>query len=239
MRAREWAGQLAGFFPWLRPENSELLAFAERVADELGPNDGHLPAERLQQGVALLGADGQRRLVECFAGRHPDQWAAVRADSGEGPVLERALMAGAVRVAILERRLPPLLRLDHLERGVAPAHSPREVLAVTLLADAVWSAPDEQAAEQAAMEAATETEWLRAITAVAVARLHEAHPRRVQTLAAALRRRLPAAGFPTASALLEEGYARVEASAEFAEEVALALLPVYVARQAAYITSEN
>jgi hypothetical protein len=239
MHAIKWAGQLAGFFPWLRPEDGEVLAYAERVADELGPNDGEIPVERLQQGVALLGVDGQRRLVECFADRQPDQWSAVRADSGEGPVLERALTAGAVRVAILERRLPPQLRLDHLERGIAPAHSPREVLAVTLPPEAIWSAPDEQAAEQATGAAATEAEWVRAITAVAEARLHEAHPRRVQRLAVALRRRLPAVAYPTASALLEDSYALAETSAEFAGEVALALLVAYVARQASYITSEN
>jgi hypothetical protein len=233
MRAIEWAGQLPGFFPWLRPEGSDVLRFAEQVAGELGPNDGEVPKERIEQGRALLGPHRQQRLVERFVDRHPDQWAALRADSGEGPALERALAAGAVRVVISERRLPPLLRLDHLERGIAPAHSPREVLAVTLPPDGIWSAPDEQAAERAAGGAATETEWLRAITSVAVERLHEAHGRRVQALAASLRRRLPAVGFPVASALLEDAYGRVESSREFAKEVALALLPVYVARGAA------
>jgi hypothetical protein len=35
MRAIEWAGQLAGFFPWLRPEKAHVLRFAEEVAQGL------------------------------------------------------------------------------------------------------------------------------------------------------------------------------------------------------------
>jgi hypothetical protein len=69
--------------------------------------------------------------------------------------------------------------------------------------------------------------------------MHEGHAPRVQALAAALRRRLPAAGFPTASAALEEAYARAESDLDFAETVVLALLPVYVAQSTSYITSSN
>jgi hypothetical protein len=138
--------------------------------------------------VALLGVDEQRRLVASFADRHPDEWAAVGSDAGDVPVLERSLVTGAVRVVILERRLPLTLRLDHLERG-APVRSPEDALAVTLRAEAVWSAIDEQAAEKAAALAETERDWLEAIITVAVARKHEAHARRVRRLAATLRRR--------------------------------------------------
>lgn len=239
MRAIEWTGNLAGFFPWLRPESSEVLRFAEEVADDLGPNDGEVPQERIDEGVALLGPDERRRLVTCFADRHPDQWAAVGSDAGDVPALERSLVAGVVRVAILERRLPPQLRLDHLERGIAPVRSPQDALAVTLPPEAVWSAIDEQAAEQAAANAETERDWLRAIMTVALARMHEAHTPRVQALAAALRRRLPAAGFPTASAVLDDAYARAETHVDFAETVVLALLSVYVAQGASYVTSSN
>jgi hypothetical protein len=239
LHAIKWTGNLAGFFPWLRPEPSELLHFAEEVADELGPNDGRVPPERIEQGVALLGSDEQRRLVASFADRHPDEWAAVGSDAGDVPALERSLVAGAVRAAILERRLPPTLRLDHLERGIAPVRSPEDALAVTLPAEAVWSAVDEQAAEKAAAHAGTERDWLQAIMTVAVARMHAAHASRVQALAAALRRRLPAAGFPTASAVLDDAYARAEGELDFAESVALALLPVYVAQGASYVTSPN
>jgi hypothetical protein len=238
MRAVEWTASLAGFFPWLRPKGDHVLRFAEEVAAELGPNDGDVPAERIESGVALLGGEERRRLVEQFAGRHPDQWAAVRADAGDTPALERSLVRGAVRAAIVERRLPPTSRLADLEWGKAPVHSPRDVLAVTLLPETVWSAPDEQAAEQAAADAETEREWLGAIMMVAVERSHEAHTRRVQALAAALRRRLPAAGFPAASAMLDEAYVRARGP-RFAETVVLALLPAYVAQRASYITSSN
>jgi hypothetical protein len=233
MRAVEWTANLAEFFPWLRVEETAVLQFAEDIAHELGPNDGVVPAERIEEGVALVSTAERRRLVEHFARRQPDQWAGVRADAGDTPALERSLVRGAVRAAIVERRLPATSRLADLESGKAPAHSPRDVLAVTLLPETVWSAPDEQAAEQAAADAETEREWLRAVMAVAVERSHEAHARRVQVLAAALQRRLPARGFSAASAMLDDAYVRTR-SRGFAETVALALLPAYVARQASH-----
>jgi hypothetical protein len=239
LRAIDWTAQLAGFFPWLRPDGDDILQFAEKVAEELGPNDGHVPPERIEEGVALLPSEERRRLVASFADRHPDQWTAVRSDSGEGPALERSLVAGAVRATILERRLPPVLRLDHLERGIAPVRSPQDALAVTLPPEAVWSAIDEQAAEKAAADSEMDRDWFGAITSVAVARMHEGHAARVQTLAAALRRRLPATGFPTASAVLDDAYARAESDVDFAQTVVIALLPVYVAQNVSYITSSN
>jgi hypothetical protein len=238
LRAVEWAGNLPGFFPWLRPEVTEVLRFAEEVAGELGPNDGEVPADPIEQGAALLDANEQRRLVGQFVQRHPDQWAAVCADAGDVAALERSLVAGAVRASILERRLPPMGRLADLERGIAPIESPRDVLAVTLPPEAVWSVIDVQAAEGAAADTETEREWLGAIMMVAAARSHEAHPRRVQALAAALRRRLPAPGFPAASSMLDEAYVRARRP-RFAETVVFALLPAYVAQRASYITSEN
>ena len=56
--------------------------------------------------------------------------------------------------------------------------------------------------------------------------MHAGHAPRVQTLAGALRRRLPAVGFPTASAVLDEAYARAESDLDFAQTVVIALLPV-------------
>jgi hypothetical protein len=239
MRAVEWTAKLAGFFPWLRPEETAVLRFAEDVAHELGPNDGDVPPERVDKAVALVGDAERRRLVEQFARRQCEQWEAVCADAGDTPALERSLVRGAVRAAIVERRLPATSRLADLESGKAPVRSPRDVLAVTLLPETVWSAPDEQAAEQAAADAETEREWLTAVTTVAVERLHDAHARRVQALAAALRRRLPALGFPTASAMLDDAYVRAETSRDFAETVVLALLSAYVASSASYTTSRN
>lgn len=216
-----------------------MLRFAEEVADELGPSDGDVPADRIEQGLALLTADEQRHLVAQFADRHPDQWAAVRSDAADVPALERALAAGAVRAAIIERRLPPTSRLSDLERGIAPIRSPRDVLAVTLPPEAIWSVIDVEAAEQAAADAGTDGEWLDAILVVAESRGHEAHPLRVQVLAAALRRRLPVTDFRTASMMLDDAYGRAERNLDFAESVVVALLPAYVAQRASYISSSN
>jgi hypothetical protein len=239
LRGVEWAANLAGFFPWLRPDSRDFLRFAERVAGELGPNDGDVSAERIEQGIALLTSDERRGLVARFVDRHPEQWAAVRSDAGDAPALEQSLVAGAVRTAILERRLPPASRLADLERGVAPVHSPRDVLAVTLPPEAIWSVIDLQAAETAATGVGTESEWLGAIMSVAGVRAHKAHPQRVQALASALRRRLPAHAFPTASAMLDDAYMRAEMALDFAETVALALLPLYVAQLSSYSPASN
>lgn len=234
-----WAASLAGWFPWLRPEGTKFRAYADEIAAELGANDGEVPAEAIDDGVALLSAAERRRLAETFVSRQPAEWAAVQADVGHLVALEPALVAGAVRVAILERRLPPTLRLDHLERGIAPVRSPRDALAVTLPPETIWSVVDGLAAIQAAAAAETEAEWLRAIMVVAHARIHDAHASRVQALGSSLRRRLPAPGFPSASALLDDAYALAESRRDFAETVALALLPPYVAQQNAHITSTN
>jgi hypothetical protein len=45
--------------------------------------------------------------------------------------------------------------------------------------------------------------------------------------------------FPTASAVLDEAYALAESDLDFAQTVVIALLPVYVAQNASYITSSN
>jgi hypothetical protein len=237
-RAVRWCGNLAGWFPQLRP-GPGALAFAEDVAARLGPNDGEVPAEDVGAALDLID-DGERRgLVHCFATEQADQWAAVCADSGGVAALEDALVAGAVRAAILERRLPPASRLADLETGRAPTHSAREVLAVTLPPEAVWSIVDVQEAELALTHADSEEAWRRTGIEIATERGSDVHSLRVRTLAAVLRRQLPLIDFPRASALLEDAYARAVDEPGFDSLVAGKLLPVYVAQRASYITSMN
>ena len=238
-RALDWVANLPGWFPFLRPDAPDVLAFAEEVAVGLGPNDGEIPARLIDEGVALLAEDGHRSLVERFAAAHPDQWRAVCADSGDAPALERTLGTAAVRAAIFERRLPPPERLADLESGRAPAHSSREVLAVTLFAETVWSIVDAQEAEGAAVPGGSVSAFHAAL-GVAAVRRSVAEVRRVQALCAFQRPQLPVPGYPRASQRLEQAYARVAADDAFAAGVADALLPIYVAcRAAGYSTSRN
>jgi hypothetical protein len=228
-RALRWSANLPRWFPSLRPQAPEGLAFAAEVAARLGPNDGEIPAPLVERGVALLGEEGSARLVERFAEAHGDRWHAVCADSGDAPAVERALAAAAVRAAIFERRLPPPERLSDLESGRAPARAPREVLVVTLFAETIWSIVDVQEAEAAAAAA---DDWLRGALAFAAARRGTQEVRRVQTLAAVVRPQLPLVDHPRASELLDDAYERAEADEELAAEVADALLPLYVAVRA-------
>jgi hypothetical protein len=233
-RAIRWCGNLAGWFPQLRPGPAALAA-AEDVARSLGSNDGEVPAERIRAEVERLDAAERRGLVAAFASEHADQWAAVCADAGDVAALEDALVAGSVRASIQERRLPYASRLSDLEVGRAPAADPRAVLAVTLPAEAVWSIVDAQAAERAASEAA----GLGAVMEMAEERASEEHALRVRALAAVLRRQLPLGEFPRASALLDEAYGRALDEDGFADLVAKGLLTIYVAERGSSVTSLN
>jgi len=233
-RAIRWCGNLAGWFPQLRPGPGALVA-AEDLATSLGPNDGEVAAERIRAEVERLD-DGERRgLVVAFASEHADQWAAVCADAHDVAALEDALVAGSVRASIQERRLPHASRLSDLEVGRAPAANAREVLAVTLPPEAGWSIVDAQAAERAASEAA----GLAAVTKVAEERASEGHALRVRALAAALRRQLPLGEFPRASALLDEAYGRALDDQGFADVVGKDLLTIYVAERGSSVASPN
>jgi hypothetical protein len=235
----QWCSNLAGWFPFLRPESPNVLAFAKEVAISLGPNDGEIPEPLVEQGSALLGEDETRGLVDRFAAGHADQWRAVCADSGDTRPLERSLAAGAVRAAICDRRLPPPRRLADLESGRAPAYRPREVLVVTLFAETVWSIVDAIEAERAAAAAGPDSS-LRAVLSVAADRRSVEEPRRVQALCGHLRPQLPARDHPRASRLLADAYERAGTDEAFAAEVADGLLTVYVTVRAhSYITSMN
>jgi hypothetical protein len=236
--AIRWCGNLAGWFPQLRP-GPGVLAFAEDVAASLGPNDGEVPAQHVRAALDLID-DGERRgLIAAFSTEHADQWTAVCGDSREVVALEDALIAGAVRAAILERRLPAASRLADLETGRAPAYSAREVLAVTLPPEAVWSIVDVREVERELARADSNEAWQGTGMEIAARRGSDAQPLRVRMLAAVLRRQLPLADFPRASVLLEDAYARAVDELRFADVVASALLPVYVAQRASYITSQN
>jgi hypothetical protein len=94
-RAIRWCGNLAGWFPFLRP-GAEALARAEDVAASLGPNDGEVPTVHIRAVRDLVSEDERDGLVESFAREQEREWAVVCADAGDVEALAEALTAGAV-----------------------------------------------------------------------------------------------------------------------------------------------
>jgi hypothetical protein len=219
---------IAALFPFLRPEDDVVLAFADRAADDLGERD-HIPPAIVEEAAALVPADERARLVNAFAHRYVRRWASVVDAVGDSAAAERALVLSAVRAAIGERRLPPRGVLQEVERNRAMLDTPPKVLLFVIQHGSVWSRDDAHAAV-AAVAKAPRAEVRRAVDTVAATRLDRSHPRRVRTLAGHLARRLPVARFPRTSSLLEQACADVAEDDALADELARESLSVYVFR---------
>lgn len=237
-RALGWCGNLAGWFPMLRP-GPKALSLAEDIAAGLGPNDGMVLPVHVQAVRALIDDRERQRLVDLFVAEQADEWAAVCSDARDVDALETALVEGVARVSILERRLPPGKRLVDLETGRAPQTSSIDVLVVTLPAQAVWSIVDAQAADARLAKASSPLARVASARAVARERGSAGNVQRVQTLARTLARQLPEPRYPRASALLVKAYRLAEQDPALAWEVAENLLGVYVVERASYSSSGN
>jgi hypothetical protein len=98
------AHDISALFPWVRARDDVVIAFAKRVARELDPNDPRVPPERVEEGVALLDDRECRRIVDEWANKYPDRWTSLSGAAGDVALLERVVVASAVRGAISERR---------------------------------------------------------------------------------------------------------------------------------------
>jgi hypothetical protein len=232
LEALAWVHRLGQWFPFLRPRGAEFARFAERLADDLGHREDDVPSRQIEEGLALLSESEHARLVAAFADCHLDQWEAVTADLGDEALARRALVTGAVRAGIGDRRAPPRRVLEDIDSGKAPAPHPRGALMLVLDPSAIWDI-------EAAQEASGEDLVPGRIKAVAVSRLDEGHGRRVARLAGHLARHLPFDDLPRTSSLLEEACRLAERDEAFASTVAIDSLVVYVAHRFAYTTSRN
>jgi len=114
----EAAQNLARCFPELRPRGEEVIAFAEETAAMLGEDDFHVPSDLLAEGLERVELAERRRLVEHFAADQPLGWRRLVADLRANPVAaERALVRGAIKWLICERRDRPRSVLAALEGG--------------------------------------------------------------------------------------------------------------------------
>lgn len=223
------AHDLAAVFPFLRPEGVEVLAYAERVADELG-DDEDVGPDHGERGLPLLSSEDRRRLVASYASRYPGPWQEVCEQVGDPDVAARGLAVGAIRAAIAERRLPLRGVLEEVEAARETIETPAKALLFCLQPSHVWALLDAFAAAEASAGAEEPGAWLRAIDEVAWEQLDEEHGDRVRTLARHLARRLPLPGLPRASELLARGCDEVQHERDLADELAACLLTSYVVR---------
>jgi hypothetical protein len=227
---------LGALFPFLRPQRADALAFADRIADSLADGEA-VTTELAEQGLDLLDESERRRLVTSYATAYPGPWASVCEDVGDAAVAERALVIGAVKAAIGERRLPPRGVLEDVEAAEEELDTPEKTLLFILPPASVWSIRDVVGASEAAQGIEEFGDWIGAIDAVAEERLSDEHAKRIRQLARHIARRLPLDGLPRTSALLTRACEEVEGDEDGCYELAMHLLTNYVVHLGAELDS--
>ena len=218
-------------FPRVRPRDDVVAAFAEQVARELSAGATRIPPECVEEGVALIGEAERRRIVAELRDRYPDRWKSLFAAAGDEALTERAVVASAVRGAVVERL--PLLRgpLEMIEAMPLPA-SPCGALALVLEAPLVWDRDDAIILAGVAGSARDPQRFLEQAHGLAHARVEEWHVERIRELALRVLQQLPAQGLPRASAMMAEGVREVgedEVAARWTTSLLLALYASLVA----------
>ena len=222
---------MAILFPRVRPRDDVVEAFAERVARELSAGAMQIPPDLVEEGVALIGEAERRRIVAELRDRYPDRWKSLSAAAGDEALTERAVVASAVRGAVVERRPVHRARLEMIEAMPLPA-SPCGALALVLEPPLVWDRDDAIILAGIAASARDTQRFLTQAHGLADARVEEWHVERVRELADRVLQQLPIQGLPRASAMLAEGVREVdedEVAARWAASLLLALYASLVA----------
>jgi hypothetical protein len=218
------AESLAMLFPSVRLRGEEIDAFAERLAAAYPKDD--LPGDVIDEGLELVDAPEQGRLVETRTDSYADRWRSLTETAADRDAAERAVVRGALRVAIAERHAMQRGAVELLEDG-ALRRSPLAALALVLPAPFVWSRNEAAAAEVAAVHA-KRRHRAEAVERVAYALMTHAHTRRTRALARRLASELPLVELPEASKILSSACAEVDSSLDAARGATAALLLAYV-----------
>ncbi len=222
--ALDSAVRLARLFPALRPSGTEALAFAQRAADELEEDDGHVPSDLLERGLALLGRDEPRSLAQTFAAWQPEGWERLLEDAGgRQEDLERAIAEGALTIAICERRPRPRGLIAAFEDPRdAPPPDAGAAVGLVLEPAYLWCITDAiDAAALAPSSEADDAAWLAAVGSIPVS---SAQVARLRMLSQPLRRQLPIRSLPRASRILRRDLVDVEQKDRAARRAAALLL---------------
>jgi hypothetical protein len=219
------AEAIAALFPAVRAHGAAIEVFLDELV--AGPDDLAVDDSRLGEGVALLEAAERRRLVDSWARPYADRWASLTRAASDTAAAERALIVGALRMGVDERRRVPRDIVEVLEDGQL-RRSPFAALALVLPPMFVWSRDEAAAAFAAASGRRKLADRLRAVEDVAYALASFDHIRRTRRLVGRLAAELPFAGLPVASETLAGPCREVELDDTSARTATAAILIAYV-----------
>lgn len=220
------AHDISVLFPWVRPQDGVLDAFAERIALELDPEDSFVPPQVIEEGVALLDRRERDRIVDAWAERYPEVWTSLCTAARDEELVRHTVVASAVRGAICERRPPPRECLEPLESGLL-RRSPCSALAFVIAPPLVWGREQAFVAAGAVAHLRDTRKRFDMLHDLTNGWVADEHIERVRVLASRLLSRLPVDGLPQASETLAEGCRQVEAEEELAAGLAAVLLATY------------
>jgi hypothetical protein len=186
----------AAYLPALRPVGAAVLCYCDRVAEELGENEGYVPDGILADGVALVDDTDRAAIVATFRDAEAGAWERL-AEIAEHA--ERALVGSAVRGAICDRRPVPRSQLVIIETD---EDLPDEIgvrLGAVLPSGAVWSLADAEAVlPELPPKFLGQRVW-EPKDGPLLDRVEDWHVERVRLLCGALHRHLPLPSLPRAS----------------------------------------
>jgi hypothetical protein len=220
------AEAIPALFPFVRAQGPAFEAFVERVAGDAAEDDD-IDVSVLAEGISLLDAGERRRLVDSWAVPYADRWASLNRAAGDTAAAERALLIGALRVAVDERAPTPRDIVGLLEDRRLSG-SPFAALSFVVPPMFVWSRDEANAASAAASGRRKPAQRHHAIEQVAHALATFDHLRRTRGLVARLAAELPFEDLPVASETLAGPCREVEVDDESARTAAAALLIAYV-----------
>jgi hypothetical protein len=226
------AQNLARCFPELRPSGAEVIAFADETAALLGEDDFHVPSDLLVEGLERVEQTERRRLVELFAGDQPMGWRTLVADfRGNRVAAEQALVRGAIKWLICERRDRPRSVLASLEADHPLPRTPGALVALVLEPSYLWSIVEASAVPASVpLLVDDDLSWLKTAESIARDRVTQAHVDRVRMLLQPFATQLPIRSLPRASRVLAADVERVRRAAGAAEAAAGLLLVGYAVR---------
>lgn len=217
---------LPQFFPLLRPRGDTFAEFAEAAAASLGAQVTPVSAVIIEDGLRYVPALERQRLARAYETRHPDFWRMFRPPAGGRHVAARVLAAGAVRIAVDERRPRPRADIAALEDMPDEDHRLNALVAI-VNAGWVWTIDEGWAAAAAPSMPARTPAWLRSVEEHAARLVEPAHVDRVQVLSARVAAQLPEPGLPRASFRLSEACDLVAGDETSACRLATLLLVAY------------
>ena len=180
----------------------------------------------VEQGVELVEDAERRRIVDQLRARYPDRWLSLATAAGDEALTERAVVASAVKCAVIERLPMHREMVEFIEAMPAPP-APCGVLVIALDASLVWERDDAIIIGRSVPRTKDAMIFYTQAHALADRRIETWHLERVRELADRIAAQLPVDGLARASRLLADGIAEIRSDDAAAAWVAGALLAGY------------